>query len=75
MYYDEDYSYYDDIDDEESYGISVKDWDALTPDGQEQYIKDNNIKVCYSTDISDSLSRGFGELSDFGCWEYSCKKV
>ncbi len=58
-----------------TYGISVEQWNKLTPYEQEEYIKDNDINVCYTHDISDTLQRGFGKLHDMGYWEYTCKKI
>jgi len=42
---------------------------------QEEYIVVNDIKVVYTHDISDTLSRGFGYLDNWGFWEYQCKHV
>jgi len=52
------------------YNISVEEWNLMSPEQQEEYITTNNIKVKYSTDISDTLSRGFGYLDNWGFWEY-----
>ena len=41
------------------YNISVEEWNLMSPEQQEEYITTNNIKVKYSTDISDTLSRRF----------------
>ena len=54
--------------------ISVEEWNSMSLDQQEEYIRNNNIKVTYTHDISDTLSRGFGEMDQFGFWEYQCKK-
>jgi len=48
------------------YNITVEQWDLMTPEEQEEYIKTNIIKVEYSTDISDTLSKGFGYLDQWG---------
>jgi len=53
--------------------IGVEEWNLMSPEHQEEYITVNNIEVCYSTDISDTLSRGFGYLDNWGFWEYQCK--
>jgi len=55
--------------------INVEEWDSMYPEQQEEYIIINNIKVKYSTDISDTLSRGFGHLDQWGFWEYQCKHI
>jgi len=55
--------------------ISVEEWDLMSPEQQEEYIIINNIKVKYSTNISDTLSRGFGRLDQWGFWEYQCKQI
>jgi hypothetical protein len=55
--------------------IEVKQWNSMQPEQQEEYIINNNIKVCYSHDISDTLTRGFGHLDQWGFWEYQCKQV
>lgn len=55
--------------------ISVEQWDSMTEEEQEEYIKLNYIKVCYTHDISDTLQRGFGNMHDMGYWEYTCKKI
>ena len=55
--------------------ISVDEWDSIPPESQEAYIINNNISVKYSTDISDTLSRGFGILDQWGFWEYQCKHI
>jgi len=55
--------------------ISVDEWMFMSPERQEEYIITNNIKICYSTDISDTLSRGFGYLDNWGFWEYQCKHI
>ena len=55
--------------------ISVEQWNLMTPEQQEKYIVEDNIKVKYSTDISDTLSRGFGHLDQWGFWEYQCKRI
>jgi len=55
--------------------IDTKEWNSMSPEQQEEYIIINNIKVCYSTDISDTLSRGFGYLDNWGFWEYQCKHI
>jgi len=47
----------------------------MSPEQQDEYIIANNIKVCYSTDISDTLSRGFGHLDNWEFWEYQCKYI
>ena len=57
------------------YNISVDKWNSMLPEQQEEYITTNNIKVKYSTDISDTLSRGFGYLDEWGFWEYQCKYI
>jgi len=57
------------------YNISVKEWNLMSPEQQEEYIITNDIEVGYSTDISDTLSRGFGHLDQWGFWEYQCKIV
>lgn len=53
--------------------ITVKEWDTLTPKQQERYTKRNNIEIGLSTNIADQLTKGFGELDDFGFWEYQFK--
>jgi len=55
--------------------IGVKEWNSMLPEQQEEYIITNNIKVCYTHDISDTLSRGFGRLDQWGFWEYQCKQI
>lgn len=57
------------------YNISVEKWNSMQSKQQEEYITTNNIKVKYSTDISDTLSRGFGLLDQWGFWEYQCKHI
>jgi len=57
------------------YNISVEEWNSMSSEQQEECIIINNIKVKYSTDISDTLSRGFGHLDNWGFWEYQCKYV
>jgi len=64
---------FDDI--PENYNITINQWDLLTIEQQEKYIKDNNIRIKYSTDISGCLTRGFGRLDEWGFWEYQCKQV
>jgi len=51
--------------------ISVEEWNSMSPEQQDEYIIANDIKVKYSTDISDTLSRGFGYLDNWGFWEYN----
>ena len=58
-----------------AYNISVEAWDSMPPEQQEDYIITNNIVIKYSTDISDTLSRGFGHLDQWGFLEYQCKHV
>jgi hypothetical protein len=55
--------------------ISVEQWNVMNSDEQEAYIKDKNIEVHYTHDISDSLSRGFGKMDWNGFWEYQCKII
>jgi hypothetical protein len=55
-------------------GITVDKWDNMTIEEQESFILNNNISVYFSHNIADELTRGFGELSDFGFWKYQCKK-
>jgi len=55
--------------------INVEEWNLMSSEQQEKYMVSNNIKICYSTDISDTLSRGFGHLDQWGFWEYQCKEV
>lgn len=75
MYIDDEFDFIDDFDFSDTFDITVEKWDKLTETQQEEYIKKNNIKPCYTNDISDTLRRGFGELSECGFWEYDCKKV
>jgi len=55
--------------------INVEEWNSMSPKQQEEYITTHNIKLEYSTDISDTLSRGFGHLDQWGFWEYQCKYI
>jgi len=55
--------------------ISVEEWNSMSPVQQEEYILTNNIKVVYTHDISDTLSKGFGRLDQWGFWEYQCKNI
>jgi len=57
------------------YNISVMEWNSMSSEQQEEYIITNDIEVEYSTDISDTLSRGFGHLDQWGFWEYQCKRI
>ena len=54
--------------------ITVEQWNSMTPEEQEDYIKANNIKICYTHDICDMLQRGFGQMDFNGFWEYTCKQ-
>jgi hypothetical protein len=38
--------------------ITVKSWNKLSITEQEKYIKDNNIKISYTTNIADEIERG-----------------
>ena len=53
--------------------ITVKEWDALTPEQQTNYVKQNNIQIGYAHSIADQLTKGFGKLDYFGFWEYQFK--
>jgi hypothetical protein len=64
-----------DYDDLPACDITVEQWDAMTIEEQEKYIKANNIKVCFTHDISDTLQRGFGQMDFNGFWEYTCKQI
>jgi hypothetical protein len=74
MFNDFDYiDFYDD--DLPACDITVEQWDSKTAEEQEEYIKSNNIKVCFTHDITDTLTRGFGEMDFNGFWEYTCKQI
>lgn len=72
-----DYNDFDDFDDFDLsvYAINVEQWDTMTPEEQDEYIKVNNIKCIYSTGICGSLTKGFGKLYELGYWEYACKSI
>ena len=55
--------------------ITVNQWDIMNESEQEQYIKVNNIKVGFTHSIAETLERGFGDLSNNGFWEYTCKHI
>ena len=53
--------------------ITIKEWNNLTKEQQEEYIILHNIKIGATTSICDTLEYGFGYLDNNGFWEYTCK--
>ena len=55
--------------------ITVEEWNAMSEQQQEEYIEQNNTQIAYTHDISDTLQKGWGNLSDNGFWEFTCKSI
>lgn len=53
--------------------LTTEEWNKLSLEQQELFITQHNIRVGYTTDISDEYQRGFGILDNNGFWEYKCK--